>query len=157
MRRRDGEEPLEFAAAVDAEEERLAAEHERMLRDRRYSSYDVACWSYLMRSRYAEQLERWFRYFPREQFHILTLESLAADPAAALDAVHEFLGLPPHRPVELDARFAFDYDPMPPETRARLEEYFEPHNARLYELLGTDFGWGGDRRAQAPAVAGPTD
>jgi Sulfotransferase domain len=158
MRRRDGEEPLDsFEAAVDAEEGRLAAEHERMLGDRRYSSYEVACWSYLMRSRYAEQLERWFRYFPRERIHILSLESLAADPGAALDAVHEFLGLPRHRPAELDARFVFDYDPMSPETRARLERYFEPHNERLYELVGTDFGWGRDRQGQSAAVAGSTE
>jgi hypothetical protein len=26
-------------------------------------------------------------------------------------------------------------------TRRRLEEYFEPHNRRLYEYVGLDFGW----------------
>jgi hypothetical protein len=26
--------------------------------------------------------------------------------------------------------------------RSRLEDYFEPCNERLYELLGTDYGWG---------------
>jgi hypothetical protein len=30
---------------------------------------------------------------------------------------------------------------MDPATRRRLEEYFEPHNRRLYEYLGVDFGW----------------
>ena len=30
---------------------------------------------------------------------------------------------------------------MTPAVRERLQEYFEPHNRRLYELLGTDFGW----------------
>jgi hypothetical protein len=30
---------------------------------------------------------------------------------------------------------------MNPATRKRLIEYFEPHNARLYEYLGVDFGW----------------
>lgn len=30
---------------------------------------------------------------------------------------------------------------MDPATRLRLEEYFEPHNRRLYEYLGVDFGW----------------
>jgi hypothetical protein len=29
---------------------------------------------------------------------------------------------------------------MNPATRRRLEEYFEPHNQRLYDYLGTDFG-----------------
>jgi hypothetical protein len=30
---------------------------------------------------------------------------------------------------------------MDPTIRRRLEEYFEPHNRRLYEYLGVDFGW----------------
>jgi hypothetical protein len=34
------------------------------------------------------------------------------------------------------------YELMDPALRQRLLEYFEPHNARLYQLLGTDFGWG---------------
>jgi hypothetical protein len=25
--------------------------------------------------------------------------------------------------------------------RRRLEDFFEPHNRRLYEYLGVDFGW----------------
>jgi hypothetical protein len=143
MRRRDGEEPLEsFEAAAEAEAGRIADEHERMLRDAKYSSYRVACWSYLMRSRYVEQLERWFRHFPREQFHILTVEALAADPQGSFDDVVEFLDLPPQPLDDVHARFAFDYEPLPPATRARFEDYFRPYNERLYELLGTDLGWG---------------
>ena len=30
---------------------------------------------------------------------------------------------------------------MDASTRAMLEEYFEPHNQRLYQLLDRDFGW----------------
>ena len=30
---------------------------------------------------------------------------------------------------------------MDPVTRRRLEDYFEPHNQRLYEYLGVDLGW----------------
>jgi hypothetical protein len=30
---------------------------------------------------------------------------------------------------------------MDPATRRRLEEYFEPHNKRLYDYLGVDLGW----------------
>ena len=38
---------------------------------------------------------------------------------------------------------------MPPETRARLADYFRPHNERLYELIGIDFGWERDSAAVA--------
>jgi hypothetical protein len=30
---------------------------------------------------------------------------------------------------------------MSPDTQAMLVEYFQPHNERLYELVGIDFGW----------------
>jgi hypothetical protein len=30
---------------------------------------------------------------------------------------------------------------MDPALRQRLIEYFRPHNARLYDYLGVDFGW----------------
>jgi hypothetical protein len=30
---------------------------------------------------------------------------------------------------------------MDPETRRKLEEYFGPHNQRLYDYLGRDLGW----------------
>ena len=94
-----------------------------------------------MRSRYAEQLERWFALIPREQFHFVTLEDLTTRPQRALDALHEFLELPPHAHDELPHLHAATYSSIDPGTRARLSEYFRPHNERLYELVGIDFGW----------------
>ena len=143
MSRREGEEPLEsFDQALTAEEERLAPERARMLADRTYQSWPYGCWSYQDRSLYAEQLERWFKLFPRAQFHFLTLEELSARPGETLDAVHDFLGLPPHRPASLPRLHAApEYSSLPPETRERLREYFRPHNQRLYDLVGRDFGW----------------
>ena len=32
-------------------------------------------------------------------------------------------------------------EPMDPGVRNALEEYFAPHNERLYEYLGRDLGW----------------
>ena len=54
----------------------------------------------------------------------------------------EFLNLP-ERDFELEGkRNEGGYSqPMNPETRRWLQEYYEPHNERLYECLGVDFGW----------------
>ncbi len=142
MSRREQEEPLEsFDQALTAEEERLRPERARMWADRTYQSWPYGCWSYQDRSLYAEQLERWFELFPREQFHFLTLEDLSARPGETLDGVHEFLGLPAHRPENLPHLHAASYSSLPPDSRERLQEYFRPHNQRLYELVGRDFGW----------------
>lgn len=134
-------EPLSFEAAIDAEEERLTPELERMAADPTYYSGVVRKQSYLARGRYAEQLERWFQYFPREQVRVYTARELRQETRRLHQELFEFLGL---RDVELPAvpdRNVARYEPMRPETRARLAEYFAPHNERLYRLLGRDFGW----------------
>jgi len=143
MSRREGEEPFEsFADALAAEESRLRPEHERMRADPRYKSWAIGCWSYMFRSNYADQIERWLELFPREQLHVLATETLESRPQEALDDVYAFLGLPPHANQHLTRlHVAPAYEPMPPQVRAQLEEYFRPRNERLRELTGVDFGW----------------
>ncbi len=142
MSRREHEEPLDsFLDAVAAEERRLAPERARTLSDGWYNSWPIGCWSYLMRGRYAEQLERWMEFFPREQFHFVTLEQLAEAPQQALDAVHDFLEIPRHEYASLPRLHGARYDAIGADAREQLAAYFRPHNERLYELVGTDFGW----------------
>jgi hypothetical protein len=73
----------------------------------------------------------------------------------SLKPVLAFLGLPDWEPEIPEFRGEGDKDEyerikrnkgtyeegMDPLTRRRLEEYFEPHNRRLYDFLGTDLGW----------------
>src|SRR5581483_5146050 len=121
---------------------RLEPEHARSRADRRYNSWPLGCWSYLWRSDYAVQVERWFRLFPRDQFHFVATERLESEPQQALDGVYEFLGLPPYENDDLKPlHVAPKYDPMPSDVRAELAEYFRPRNERLSELVGIDFGW----------------
>lgn len=140
--RRKGEEPLEsFEEAIASEDERLCGEESREIRDPRYHSWQVYRWGYLRTSRYAEHLERWLEVFPREQFLFLKFEDVVAVPERALEQIHEHLGLPPHAGGGLPALNAGSYEPMAAATRERLGEYFRPHNERLHELIGIDFGW----------------
>lgn len=145
MSRREDEEPLEsFAEAVAAEERRLRSECDRLRRDPRYNSWPIGCWGYLLRSRYAEQVERWFKLFPREQFLFLKTEDLESQPQATLDTVYAFLDLTPFANEQLaHLHVAPKYDPIPAEARAQLAVYFRPHNQRLHQLTGIDFGWDG--------------
>jgi hypothetical protein len=94
---------------------------------------------YLARGRYAEQLERWFAQFPREQF--LVLESGAMRVAGVPPDVCAFLGLAVHESAATLDRNIGAYAPPPAHLVATLREYYRPHNARLFELLDTDFGW----------------
>ncbi len=103
---------------------------------------------YLSRGVYVDQLQRWSEYFSRDQMLVLKSEDFYERPTETLQVVLDFLGLPEWEPdpEELASTMLWrnpgSYKrAMDPETRKRLEEYFRPHNLRLYDYLGRDLGW----------------
>jgi Sulfotransferase domain len=138
---REGRESLSFEEAIAAEEERLRGEKEKMLADESYSSPNYRRFSYLSRGVYADQLGEWRGYFDEGQLLVLKSEDFFEDPQAVFERVLEFLGLPHRGSGVSGERNEGEYDQMNPATRRRLEDYFEPHNKRLYDFLGIDLGW----------------
>jgi hypothetical protein len=139
---RQGSETLSFNEALELEEERLRGEKERILADESYRSINYRRYSYLARGVYVDQLKEWHKYFDPKQLLILKSEDFFERPSATLEQVVRFLGLPEHDLEIGGGRNKGDYsEPMDPETRRWLQEYYKPHNERLYEYLGTDFGW----------------
>lgn len=135
--RRDGREPLDFAEALAAEDERLAGEEERLLADPAYVSPLHQHYSYRRRGHYAEQLARWRDHYPERQMLVLDAGRLFAHPRATLAAVTEFLGLEPWQPAALPPHNAGGYDqPVPEPVRGMLEAHFAPHERRLESLIG---------------------
>ncbi len=79
--RRDGHEPLaDFAAALDAEEKRIAKGW--------WSKYHYRNHGY-----YARQLRRYLEFFPREQMLILVYDDMVADCHGFLKRICSFLGV----------------------------------------------------------------
>jgi len=136
-----GREPLSFEDALDAEEGRLHGEVERMVAEPGYFSDAWWNYTYVARGRYAEQLERWFEVFPREQLLVLFTEDLRDDTARTYAQVLEFIGARPHDLGEYPRIFDHDYADMPAGTRARLDAAFAEPNRRLAELLGRELPW----------------
>src|SRR3712207_2152440 len=116
-----------------------------MIQDEHYDSFEHQSLSYLSRGVYVDQLLRWSEFFPREQMLVLKSEDFFDQPKQSLKEVLGFLELPEWEPGEEEIggkRNEGRYEQeMDPSTRRRLEEYFEPHNRRLYDFLGVDFGW----------------
>ena len=83
--RRHGFETLEVAEALAAEPERLASG----------SAYSFQKHSYVARSRYLEQLDRYEALFPREQLLILRSEDLFSTPERIWQQLLSFLELKP--------------------------------------------------------------
>jgi hypothetical protein len=100
---------------------------------------------HLSNSIYVDYLLRWSEYFPREQMLVLKSEDFFDNPRQTLKTIFDFLDLPDWEPGagELGNRLnRGGYERgMDPAVRRRLEAFFESHNRRLYEYLGTDFGW----------------
>lgn len=138
---REGRDRLDFQEAVETEEERLRGEREKMLADESYQSPDHRRFSYLSRGVYVDQLEEWHKFFGKEQLLILDSRDLFERTHETFSQVQEFLGLPEWQPEVSDVRNEGEYEPLDPALQKRLEEYFEPHNRRLYEYLDKDFGW----------------
>ena len=138
-----GFEHESFERALELEDERLAGEIERMRANIRYESLSHRHHSYRHRGHYAEQLERAFSFFPREQVYVVDSEAYFDQPAREYRQLLAFLGLHPHQPARFRQVNSRPSGPMPAKTRQMLEEYYAPHNERLAKLLGRPLHWTG--------------
>lgn len=132
----------EALAKEEQEEPTLRTEYAKMLGDDNYHSKHYFRYSYLLaRGRYVEQLEVYAKHFPKEQMLILKTEDFYEDASAVLNRVYSFLGLPSREVDQPKKYMVGSYSGMKPATREYLRDYYRPHNAKLYEFLGTDLGW----------------
>jgi len=118
----------------------------RCIREGRMRLFDAEPWgfhrefSYVERGFYAEQLERLFGLFPRDQVLVLRAEALRDDQPATLAAVRRFLGLPKAtslpRPRTVFAGPAMGGDArLMPDDAEFLRGLYVRDQARLAELL----------------------
>lgn len=89
-----GRENLSFEEALKREEERLEGEEERLMRNPDAKSYNHRHYSYIKRSIYIYQIDRWLNYFSKSQMLILSSDEYFQEPASALSKVYDFLGIP---------------------------------------------------------------
>lgn len=136
----NGNEELPLAQALSLEEERLAGEEERLAAEPGYRSFPHRHFSYQARGRYFDQLTAWLSLFPREQLLVIGSERLFDEPRAQLRRVYDFLGVP-GEPVAMRSLNRRDYPSIPAAVERGLAAHFVEPNARLYELVGEDFGW----------------
>lgn len=138
---RKGEETLPFEAALEREQQLIDSETRRMIDDEGYRSLPHQLFSYRSRGVYADQLETYWRFFPRNRLLIVRSEDLFADPVGLFPQILDFLGL---GPFELNSTRAYNagrYDRERIPLEEQLRAWFEPHNRRLYRLIGRDMGW----------------
>ncbi|MBL8151206.1 MAG: sulfotransferase domain-containing protein, partial [Blastocatellia bacterium] len=138
---RKGTEKLSFEEALDKEPERLEGEIEKMRRDLNYYSFSHQHHTYLSRGVYIDQLLHWTKYFPLEQFLVIKSEDFFEKPPLVVAEIIKFLKLPSWQLEDTNNYNKGSYSKMEPKIKSRLVDYFRPHNQKLYEFLGRDFGW----------------
>jgi hypothetical protein len=138
-KKRTGVETLPMMEAFQKEEARLKP----IFSSKDYFNKDLRDFSYKMRGHYAEQLERYFKLFPREQFLILSSEDFFTNTQDCLNRIFKFINLEGNVKIEdLSPKFvAKNKETVSQEVVDYLNDYFRPKNQALYQLLGTDFGW----------------
>ena len=139
--KRIGREDLSFEAALEQEEYRVrqieTKGHE--LGPNHHKAYN---YTYLSSGLYADQLKNWLSLFDKQQLLILKSEDFFSNPDIIFKQVLEFLKLPDWTPKNYQKHNYNRYlQKMNSDTRKHLIKYFQPHNQKLYELLGVDLGW----------------
>jgi hypothetical protein len=129
MQRFKGRESLDFIAAVNAEKDRIA--QPLSLESRRFS--------YVDRGFYSQQLERFLKFFAREQLKIIKFEAFRNKQQEALDSIFEFLGVKPLGRVRSKDKNIVPYErEMTLDERGYLYEIFAGEIVRLEQLLDWD-------------------
>ena len=133
------------------------------------TNYKHFTFSHLRDGLYAQHLERWLKFFSKEQLLVLHTKDLYTNLDQTLSETFEFLNLPKYqienrieknkidkiRPlsgherniyknIDSKTRTLFNvqnYPEMKSETRKFLQDFFRPHNEKLFEMIGRRFDW----------------
>ena len=101
--------------------------------------FQLRKFSYVDRGFYAEQIERVFRYFPREQVHIIKFEDFRRNARNTLDAVCDFLSVEPLKILNNVETGSTPYArKMTGSERQYLFDLYRRDIERLEKLLGWD-------------------
>jgi hypothetical protein len=139
--KRIGRENLDFENAIASEELRLE-QIENKDQKSGFNYHEAYNYTYLSSGRYAEQLKNWFNLFDKQQLLILKSEDFFTHPEAIYQQVLDFLKLPYWSPQRFKKyNYNLYSQTIQPHIKKDLKEYFQPHNQKLYELLGVDFCW----------------
>ena len=144
MQRFKNREPLDFLDALKEEPRRIA--QPLTIESRRFA--------YVDRGFYSGQLERVFKFFPREQVHFVKFEDFRDRKQETLDRIFEFLGVKPLRRIRDKDRNIVPYErTMTAEEREYLFEVFSAEIAKLEQMLGWDCSdWKGKGGSPEPPV-----
>ena len=158
----------DFEDTIDAEFRRMELEETKPELVLNNLNYDHPSFSYLKHGLYAEHLENWYKYFQKDQILILDTKEFQKFPDQVMQKTFSFLNIEKFEikkldPTKMKKLYSMNderisennktesmnktklnvqtYPEMKSETRKRLQEFFKPHNEKLFSLIGKRFNW----------------
>jgi len=141
--KKNGHEELSLEDALNAEDQRIKAATDEMIRNEKEYSLDWQRYSYKSRGIYCTQLQRYYDYFDREQILIIHSQELYQSADLVMKKVESHLGLSEFEGFNFSAENIGRYkkDMIPEKVYHMLQEYFRAYNKNLFELTHVDYGW----------------
>ncbi len=129
MQRERGFDDLDFLDAVKEESNR----------QQEASPFQSRRFSYIDRGFYSEQVERVFRFFPREQVKVIKFEEFRKNLPAVLNSIFTFIGVKPLGNIRNKEKNPIPYQrEITGIERRYVCKLFKEDIARLEKLLGWD-------------------
>ena len=127
---------IDLQTAIATEIKQLATTTEAEITNTGYREPDN-----IMSSLYIYKIRPWIELLGREQFLILKSEEFYSNPLKVMSNVFQFLDLPDCPLNNYPKVNSGSYQPVDPELRNTIAEYFAPYNHQLEEYLGMEFNW----------------
>ena len=99
--------------------------------------------AYIRRGFYAQQLNRYFKFFSRENILILDSEDLFNEPETVLKQTFRFLNLKEDVPIHnlKPLNVSKNKDKVDPAVYDFLDNLYKPHNEAFFKLVGKTYNW----------------
>lgn len=106
------------------------------------TNHDSDRQSYVKRGFYADQVERYIDRFGRDRMLILESSRLRNEWHESLARICDFLQVPYEEIEPLNRNSSKANDKVEYRSElAELREFYRPHNARLFDLIGETYAW----------------
>jgi DNA primase large subunit len=99
--------------------------------------------SFIRRGLYSEQIERYYKYFDKNQFLFLDYNDFENNLAKVLNLTTQFLELKEFEANKIIYEIANKgvYQTSKPKIYSELYSFYKPYNERLFDLINMQFAW----------------
>jgi len=98
--------------------------------------------AYIDRGIYYKQIERYYKFFDRDQILIIQSKKLKESPSLTLNKIQNFIEVPEQKLkyVNSNSSSINEKEKYANEFKM-LSKFYKPHNEKLFELIGKNFDW----------------